>query len=121
MEKVLKIVLIEIFSRQITLHKNPTDHQLCFTRLTVRGEAFSLVFPNASKTSSSQKFLVNTLLFTKKRLQHRYFPVNIAKFLRTAFLKNIWKWFLLYNHFSEKMMMINLLHATDLFLYSLQT
>ena len=24
-----------------------------------------------------------------KMLQHRYFPVNIAKFLRTAFLKNI--------------------------------
>ena len=24
--------------------------------------------------------------FIKKRLQHRYFPVNIAKFLRTAFL-----------------------------------
>ena len=24
--------------------------------------------------------------FIKKRLQHRYFPVNIAKFLRTAFV-----------------------------------
>ena len=27
--------------------------------------------------------------FIKKRLQHRCFPVNIAKFLRTAILKNI--------------------------------
>ena len=25
----------------------------------------------------------------KKRLQHRYFPVNIAKFLRTPILRNI--------------------------------
>ena len=28
-------------------------------------------------------------LFNKKRLQHRCFPVNIKKFFRTAFLKNI--------------------------------
>ena len=27
--------------------------------------------------------------FIKKRLQHRCFPVNIAKFLRTPILKNI--------------------------------
>ena len=27
--------------------------------------------------------------FIKKRLQHRLFPVNIAKFLRTAILKSI--------------------------------
>ena len=33
----------------------------------------------------------NSFLFSfyKKRLQHRYFPVNIEKFLRTAILKNI--------------------------------
>ena len=29
--------------------------------------------------------------FIKKRLQHRYFPVNITKFLRTPILKNIWE------------------------------
>ena len=29
--------------------------------------------------------------FVKKRPQHRFFPVNIAKFLRTAILKNIWE------------------------------
>ena len=28
--------------------------------------------------------------FIKNRLQHRYFPVNIAQFLRTTFLKNTW-------------------------------
>ena len=27
--------------------------------------------------------------FVKKRLQHRYFSVNIAKFLKTPILKNI--------------------------------
>ena len=30
-----------------------------------------------------------------KRHQHRCFPVNIAKFLRTPILKNIWKQLLL--------------------------
>ena len=30
--------------------------------------------------------------FTKKRLQHTYFPVNIAKLLRTPILKNICEW-----------------------------
>ena len=29
--------------------------------------------------------------FIKKRLQHRYFPMNITKFLRTPILKNIWE------------------------------
>ena len=29
--------------------------------------------------------------FIKKRLQHRYFLVNITKFLRTPILKNIWE------------------------------
>ena len=27
--------------------------------------------------------------FVKKRLQHKYFPMNITKFLRTPILKNI--------------------------------
>ena len=28
---------------------------------------------------------LQTLNFIKKRLQHRYFPLNIAKFLKTGF------------------------------------
>ena len=32
--------------------------------------------------------------FTKKRLQHRSFLVNIAKFSRTAFIEHLW-WLLL--------------------------
>ena len=34
--------------------------------------------------------------FIKKKLQHRYFPVNIAKFLGTSILRNIREWVLLY-------------------------
>ena len=34
-------------------------------------------------------FSVFGVNFIKERLQHRYFPVNITKFLRTAILKNI--------------------------------
>ena len=118
-EKVLKIVFIEIFSRQKTLHKKPTDHQLFYVPYSAwRG--FQPGFPKCLKNVTFPKFQVNTLLFTKKRLKHRYFHAHIAKFLRTAFLKNIWKWLLLYNHFPEKMM-INLLHATGFFLYSLKT
>ena len=33
--------------------------------------------------------------FTEKRLQHRCFPLNIAKFLRTSILKNIYEQLLL--------------------------
>ena len=32
---------------------------------------------------------LQTCNFIKKGLQHRYFPVNITKFLRTPFWKNI--------------------------------
>ena len=35
-------------------------------------------------------------IFTKKRLQHRFFPVNIAKFFRTPTLKYICEQLLLY-------------------------
>ena len=34
--------------------------------------------------------------FIEKRLQHRRFPVNIVKFLRTPILENICEWLLLY-------------------------
>ena len=40
-------------------------------------------------------FLIN---FVIKRLHHRCFPVNIAKFSRTTFLKNICEWQLLFMH-----------------------
>ena len=33
--------------------------------------------------------------FIKNRLEHRYFPLNIAKLLKTTVLKNICKWLFL--------------------------
>ena len=32
--------------------------------------------------------------FIKKRLQHRYFPLKIAKFLRTPFFREHFRWLL---------------------------
>ena len=51
----------------------------------------------------------------KKRLQHRCFPVNIAKFLRKSILKNSFKRVLLYilslNQRSEKWKIKNFIKA----------
>ena len=40
-------------------------------------------------------------LLLKKRLWHRCFPVNCAKFLRTPFLKEHIRWLLLFMYFHE--------------------
>ena len=41
--------------------------------------------------------------FMKNRLQHRCFPVNIAKFLRTAFFTEHLRWlFLYFRHYSSR-------------------
>ena len=40
-------------------------------------------------TQYSQENAFSPANFIEKRIQHRYFPVNIAKFLRTPILKNI--------------------------------
>ena len=41
--------------------------------------------------------------FMKNRLQHRCFPVNIAKFLRTAFFTEHFRWlFLYFRHYSSR-------------------
>ena len=62
MEKVLKIVFIEIFSKQKTLdEKNPRPPKR-FTCLTLHGWAFSLTdFPKCLKNLFFPKFLVNPL------------------------------------------------------------
>ena len=43
-------------------------------------------------------FLIKLQTFIKKRLQHRCFPVNIAKFLRTLFFIAHLRWLLLNNY-----------------------
>ena len=62
----------------------------------IKKQSFADVFQNRC----SQKFLnihrkTPVLEFFKKRLQHRCFPVNIAKFLRTVFLMEHLRWQLL--------------------------
>ena len=43
------------------------------------------------KTSMLESFFNNVLVSIKKRLRHRCFLLNIAKFLRTPILKNVLK------------------------------
>ena len=71
------------------LAQNRSSHQRCsmkngvlrnFTKFTGKHMCQSLFFNTVAYLSPA------TLL--KKRLWHRYFPVNFAKFLRTPFLKN---------------------------------
>ena len=61
----------------------------------------SLKFRNIHRNPSVLKCLINKVAgfeacnFINKRLQHRCFPMNIAKFLKTPILKNIIEWLLL--------------------------
>ena len=67
------------------------SHQTCSAK-----KLFFKILQYSKKTAvlQSRLFLINTdfraaATLIKKRLQHRCFPANIAKFLRTAILKNI--------------------------------
>ena len=73
------------------------SHQTCSTK-----KLFFKILQYSKKTPvlESRLFLINTdfraaATLIKKRLQHRCFPANIAKFLRTTILKNICKRLLL--------------------------
>ena len=57
-----------------------------FAKFTGKQLCQSLFLTNAASLRSASSF--------KKRLQHRSFPVNFAKFLRTTFLQNTWQWHL---------------------------
>ena len=57
-----------------------------------------------------------TCNFIKNRLQHRYFPVNIAKFLRTSILENICERLLLYIVLSYFIIKYNFIIITYLIL-----
>ena len=65
--------------------KDRSSHRRCFIKK---------VFLKISQYSQENTCL-KACNFIKKRLQHRHFSVNIAKFLRTPILKNICKWLLL--------------------------
>ena len=75
----------------------PFDMNLCKMKMKVIQVVFLIDTWNSSRTCSrssrSQMFfkigILKKLIY--KRLQHRSFPVNIAKFLRTAFfIEHIW-------------------------------
>ena len=53
-----------------------------FAKFTGKHLSQSLFFYNAAG--------LETCNFIKKRLRHRCFPVNFAKFLRTPFTKHLW-------------------------------
>ena len=60
--------------------------------------------------------------FIKKRLQHRCFPVNIAKFLRTSFFTEYLRWLLLHivSIKLRNIFKLSPFHVTSLFLYPLK-
>ena len=82
------------------LHTLPLNWQNFLEWL--KRDSDKIIFRSTQKRCSIKKlFLKNSQLFTGKHLcwslffQHRRFPVNITKFLRTPILKNICKWLLL--------------------------
>ena len=69
-----------------------TDTFDLLTELATRGVQKKAVLKNFIFTG---KYLCWSL-FINKTLKHRYFPANIAKFLRTPNLKNMYERLLLY-------------------------
>ena len=64
----------------------------CETRLLF----FLIIFYYIEKQLSFKIGVPQACNFIKKRLQHRCFPVKLAKFLRTPFFKEHLRWLLLY-------------------------
>ena len=57
--------------------------------------SLKITFILLCRSSPPEVFYNNACNFIKKKLQHRSFPVNIEKFLRTPLLKNIYELLLL--------------------------
>ena len=69
----------------------------CYQRFSIKK-----LFINISQYSQENTCIRVCFNFIKKSLQHRYFPVNIAKFLSTPTLKNICKRLLLNITFNDQ-------------------
>ena len=83
---LLFVNFVKFFRRAII--KKPQSGCLCtFLKIKSVTHIFQETFPVSSS--------LQTCKFSKKRLQHRCFPVNITKFLRAPILKNICRWLLL--------------------------
>ena len=91
--KSVLLTMEHFFSRNSKLHNgmvpsvNKSSHRRCSTRKGVLRN-----FANFTGKHPYQSLFFNKVVglgpatLLKKRLQHRYFPVNFAKFLRTPFL-----------------------------------
>ena len=75
------LLLNDFFSRLLRFMKDVEEHhrRCCIKKLFIR---FCYIHKETPALESLFKFI-------KKRLQHRCFPVNIAKFLRKTILKKI--------------------------------
>ena len=91
----------EVFCKKGVLRK--------FAKFTRKHLCQSLFFNKVAGLRST------TLL--KKRLQHRFFPLNFSKFLRTSFLTEHLRWLLLYVIFREAVCKVHIL-VTAFVLYA---
>ena len=82
----------------ITVQNGAFSSIFQFTEAATGGVLLKKLFSKISQISQEKnlfwilfliKLQAQTCNFVKKRLQHRYFPVKFAKFLRTPILKNI--------------------------------
>ena len=84
-----------LFWKQLSRNKVPNNHFL----KSVQKQSYADV-PQKSvlKNFATVKHMCWSLfqINLKNRLQHRCFPVNIAEFLRTAFFKEKFQWWLHY-------------------------
>ena len=96
---VLELLIFFLSTLDIQLHlflilmsKNPVS--LCGVKIANQQFLIFLSFMNIFRSSGLQMFfkiraLKNFAIFwIKNSLHHRYFPVNMAKFFRKAFLQN---------------------------------
>ena len=105
-EKVLNTLLIKfnfpIFKQEVIKINFPLDVQ-CDTEATICRRFSRKLFLKILEYSQENTCVggifnsvagLKTCNFIKKRLQHRHFPVNIAKFSRTAFFIEHLQWLL---------------------------
>ena len=84
-------ISIQFLVKACELKKQPfvdAHQKRCFF-ITVK---FRYIFRKTLMLESLLNKVAGLQTFINKRLQHRCFPLNIVKFLRTAFLQNICVW-----------------------------
>ena len=82
-------------SKNTFSYRTPLDDCFClYAMLGIIFKFYLKIQKQPNKTPQACNFI-------KKRLKHRCFPVNMAKFSRTPILKNICGCFLKYNEFKQ--------------------